>query len=108
MQFIQWNPVLSFIAVPTGQLIPPSLLHGQGPPGSGKTMLGVAVAGESGAHLVVLTGADVAAGEGAAQKLKDAFAEAQAHAPSVLLLDEVDVMCPARCVLMPKQSHLFC
>eukprot|EP00873_Tetraselmis_striata_P018348 jgi/Tetstr1/438612/TSEL_027163.t1 len=61
----------------------------KGPPGSGKTMLGVAVAGESGAHLVVLTGADVAAGEGAAQKLKDAFAEAQAHAPSVLLLDEL-------------------
>ncbi len=66
-----------------------------GPPGTGKTTLGMAVAAEMGARLV-----PVAAGElssklfGETEKnLRRVFAEAESSQPCVVFLDEVDVLC---------------
>ena len=77
------------------------LLHG--PPGVGKTASAVAVAREAGATVVSLNAGDVFgpyAGDSEA-KLRDAFRKAEEDArrtgkPAVILLDEIDAMCPAR------------
>ena len=76
------------------------LLHG--PPGVGKTASAVAVAREAGAKLVALSAGDVFgpyAGDAEA-RLRDAFRDAEAKCaegtPCVILLDEIDAMCPAR------------
>ena len=76
------------------------LLHG--PPGVGKTASAVAVAREAGAKLVALSAGDVFgpyAGDAEA-RLRGAFHDADAvcaeGTPCVILLDEIDAMCPAR------------
>ena len=76
------------------------LLHG--PPGVGKTASAVAVAREAGAKLVALSAGDVFgpyAGDAEA-RLRGAFRDADAACaegtPCVILLDEIDAMCPAR------------
>ena len=76
------------------------LLHG--PPGVGKTASAVAVAREAGATVVSLNAGDVFgpyAGDAEA-RLRDAFRDAEAKCaegtPCVILLDEIDAMCPAR------------
>ncbi|OYR47293.1 AAA family ATPase [Halorubrum sp. Eb13] len=68
------------------------LLHG--PSGAGKTLLSNAVANELDAHVVRLRAPDVTSkyrGE-SEERLRDAFEEATAEAPSVLLLDELDAV----------------
>ncbi|GJP45679.1 hypothetical protein CLOM_g5035 [Closterium sp. NIES-68] len=75
-------------------LTPPRgvLLHG--PPGGGKTMLALAAAHASKATLFSLSGADLFSmyvGEGEAM-LKDTFRLARMAAPSVVFVDEVDVV----------------
>jgi len=69
-----------------------------GPPGNGKTLLARAVAGESGAHIEVISGPEVLskwAGEGE-QRLRDVFQRAARLAPSVVLMDELDAIAGAR------------
>ena len=71
--------------IPTGYLI-------SGPPGSGKTLLARAVAGESNAAFVSAAGTEfveVFVGEGAA-RMRDLFAQARAMAPAVVFIDEID------------------
>ncbi|CAI7867117.1 unnamed protein product [Closterium sp. NIES-54] len=75
-------------------LTPPRgvLLHG--PPGGGKTLLALAAAHASKATLFSLSGADLFSmyvGEGEAM-LKDTFRLARMAAPSVVFVDEVDVV----------------
>ncbi|CAI5461680.1 unnamed protein product [Closterium sp. Yama58-4] len=75
-------------------LTPPRgvLLHG--PPGGGKTMLALAAAHASKATLFSLSGADLFSmyvGEGEAM-LKETFRLARMAAPSVVFVDEVDVV----------------
>ncbi|ESQ32970.1 hypothetical protein EUTSA_v10003859mg [Eutrema salsugineum] len=73
-----------------------------GPPGTGKTSLVRAVVQECDAHLIVLSPHSVHRGHaGESEKvLRDAFAEASSHAvsdkPSVIFIDEIDVLCPRR------------
>tara|TARA_B110000902_G_scaffold264738_1_gene347008 strand:- start:171 stop:2726 length:2556 start_codon:yes stop_codon:yes gene_type:complete len=77
------------------------LLHG--PPGVGKTASVVAVAAEAGAVVLTLSAGDVFgpyAGDAEA-KLRKTFREAELvcskqNVPCVILLDEIDAMCPAR------------
>jgi len=68
------------------------LLHG--PPGTGKTLLAKAVAGESGAHFFSQSAAafvEMFAGLGAA-RIRRLFAEARAHRPAIIFIDEIDAV----------------
>ncbi|EXB44853.1 Cell division control protein 48-B-like protein [Morus notabilis] len=73
-----------------------------GPPGTGKTSLVRAVVHECGAHLTLISPHSVhRAHAGESEKfLREAFAGASSHAksgkPSVVFIDEIDVLCPRR------------
>jgi len=72
------------------------LLHG--PPGCGKTLLARAVANETDAHFLHLSGPEVMAkfyGESEA-RLRSIFEEASKRAPSIVFIDEIDAIAPKR------------
>ncbi len=63
-----------------------------GPPGCGKTLLARALAGESGAAFLSISGSDFVemyVGVGAA-RARDLFREAREHAPAIVFIDEID------------------
>ncbi|CAM9623647.1 unnamed protein product [Chrysoparadoxa australica] len=63
-----------------------------GPPGTGKTMIGKACAGEAGVPFLYISGSDfngVYAGTGVA-KVKKLFAMARRHKRAIIFLDEID------------------
>jgi cell division protease FtsH len=63
-----------------------------GPPGSGKTLLARAVAGEANAHFYSITGSDfmeMFVGVGAS-RVRDLFREAKRTPPSIIFIDELD------------------
>jgi len=69
-----------------------------GPPGTGKTLLARAVAGEAGVPFFSLSGSDFVelfVGVGAA-RVRSLFAKAQAEAPSLIFIDELDAIGKAR------------
>ena len=72
------------------------LLHG--PPGSGKTLLVRALAGEADAAFITLSGPSLLSRwQGEAEKALDGvFAKARHAAPCLLFLDEIDAIAPAR------------
>ncbi|GIL53273.1 hypothetical protein Vafri_8922 [Volvox africanus] len=72
------------------------LLHG--PPGNGKTMLAKALAGMVGGAFFAVSPASLTSKwRGESEKLLAAlFAVAQAHAPAIIFIDEVDALCGAR------------
>lgn len=43
-----------------------------------------------------INGAEAVAGQGAEKKLQTAFDKAEANAPAILLIDEIDAIIPAR------------
>jgi len=69
-----------------------------GPPGTGKTLLARAVAAECGVHLEVIAGPEILSQwvGGSEQALREVFARAQQAAPSLILIDELDSIAPAR------------
>jgi len=72
------------------------LLHG--PPGTGKTLLARAVARETGAHFIAVSGPEILNkywGQSEA-RLRNIFAEARNRAPSIILFDELDSFASAR------------
>ena len=80
-----------------GGMIPKGVLL-VGEPGTGKTLLAKAVAGEAGVAFFSLSGSDFVemfVGVGAA-RVRDLFAQAQAKAPSIIFIDELDALGKAR------------
>jgi cell division protease FtsH len=78
-----------------------------GAPGTGKTLLAKAVAGEAGAPFFSLSGSDFVemfVGVGAA-RVRDLFAQAQAKAPSIIFIDELDALGKARGVSPIMSGH---
>ncbi|MFW5955627.1 MAG: ATP-dependent zinc metalloprotease FtsH [Rhodothermales bacterium] len=65
-----------------------------GPPGTGKTMMGKAVAGEAGVPFFSLSGSDFVemfVGVGAA-RVRDLFKQAKEKAPCIIFIDEIDAV----------------
>ncbi len=72
------------------------LLHG--PPGTGKTMIAKAVASETDANFISISGPEIVSkyyGE-SEQKLREMFEEAQRDAPTIIFIDEIDSIAPKR------------
>lgn len=72
------------------------LLHG--PPGCGKTLLAKAVANETNAHFISISGPEIMSkyyGE-SEERLREIFKEAQENAPSIIFIDEIDSIAPKR------------
>jgi transitional endoplasmic reticulum ATPase len=72
------------------------LLHG--PPGTGKTLLAKAVANETNAHFINISGPEIMSkfyGESEA-RLREIFKESREKAPSIIFIDEIDSIAPKR------------
>ena len=69
-----------------------------GPPGTGKTLIARAVAGEAGVPFFSMSGSEFVqmfVGMGAA-KVRDLFSQAQAKAPCIVFIDEIDAIGKSR------------
>jgi transitional endoplasmic reticulum ATPase len=69
-----------------------------GPPGTGKTLLAKAVAGESDAHFIDISGPQLVSkfvGE-SEERLREIFNEAKEKAPTIIFMDEIDAIAPNR------------
>ena len=69
-----------------------------GPPGTGKTLLAKAVAGETNAHFISISGPEIIGkyyGESEG-KLREIFAQAKENSPSIIFIDEIDSIAPKR------------
>jgi cell division protease FtsH len=78
-----------------------------GAPGTGKTLLAKAVAGEAGVPFFSLSGSDFVemfVGVGAA-RVRDLFAQAQERAPSIIFIDELDALGKARGITPVVGGH---
>ena len=90
------SEVVEFLKTPgrykdIGALIPKGILL-VGPPGTGKTMLARAVAGEAGVPFFSVSGSDfmeMFVGVGAS-RVRDLFATARKEAPAIVFIDEID------------------
>jgi len=69
-----------------------------GPPGTGKTLLAKAVAGETNAHFISLSGPEVMGkyyGE-SEERIREIFKQAEENSPSIVFIDEIDSIAPKR------------
>jgi len=77
---------------------PPKGVLLYGPPGTGKTLLAKAVANETNAHFISISGPEIMSkfyGESEA-RLREIFEEARENAPSIIFIDEIDAIAPKR------------
>ncbi|MHA1438786.1 MAG: CDC48 family AAA ATPase [Promethearchaeota archaeon] len=77
---------------------PPKGVLLYGPPGTGKTLLAKAVAYETDAHFISISGPEIMSkffGQ-SEENLRKVFEEAKEKAPSIIFLDELDSLAPKR------------
>jgi len=77
---------------------PPKGILLYGPPGTGKTLLAKALANEIGAYFISINGPEIMSkfyGE-SEERLRKVFEEAQANAPAIIFIDEIDSIAPKR------------
>ncbi len=77
---------------------PPKGVLLYGAPGTGKTLLAKAVANESDANFITISGPELVSkfvGE-SEEKLRQIFKEANEKAPSIIFMDEIDAIAPKR------------
>ncbi|OYT42612.1 MAG: AAA family ATPase [Candidatus Aenigmarchaeota archaeon ex4484_224] len=77
---------------------PPKGVLLYGPPGTGKTLLAKAVANESNAYFLSISGPEIMSkwyGE-SEKRLRDIFEEAEKNAPAIIFIDEIDAIAPKR------------
>ena len=77
---------------------PPKGVLLYGPPGTGKTVIARAVASETDVYFTHISGPEVIGkfyGE-SEERLRNVFEDAQAHAPSIIFIDEIDAIAPKR------------
>ena len=77
---------------------PPKGVLLYGPPGTGKTLLAKAVANETNATFIHISGPEIMSkfyGESEA-RLREKFQEAKEKAPSIIFIDEIDAIAPKR------------
>ncbi len=77
---------------------PPKGVLLYGPPGTGKTLLAKAVANESDANFISISGPELVSkfvGE-SEEKLRQIFKEANEKAPTIIFMDEIDAIAPKR------------
>ena len=95
---IELGEIVDFLKYPKkyqslGARIPKGVLL-LGPPGSGKTLLARAVAGEAGVPFFSISGSDFVemfVGVGAS-RVRDMFEQAKKHAPCIIFIDEIDAV----------------
>ncbi len=69
-----------------------------GPPGTGKTLIAKAVANESDANFIAVSGPELVSkfvGE-SEEKLREIFKDANEKAPTIIFMDEIDAIAPKR------------
>ncbi|KIP01719.1 hypothetical protein PHLGIDRAFT_336943 [Phlebiopsis gigantea 11061_1 CR5-6] len=79
-------------------LKPPRGILLYGPPGTGKTHLARAIAASTNSSVIVINGPELSSayhGE-TESKIRDVFADARTRSPCIVVLDEVDALCPRR------------
>ena len=94
--------IINFLKEPgkftkVGARIPKGVLL-EGAPGTGKTLLAKAVAGEANVPFFSISGSDFVemfVGVGAS-RVRDLFAEAKKHAPCIIFIDEIDAVARRR------------
>ena len=72
------------------------LLHG--PPGTGKTLIAKALAGETSAHFISISGPEIVGrhyGE-SEERVREVFEQAGKNTPSIIFIDEIDSIAPRR------------
>jgi len=77
---------------------PPKGVFLYGPPGTGKTLIARAVANETDAYFTHISGPEIMGkfyGESEG-RLRKIFEDAQAHAPAIIFIDEIDSIAPKR------------
>ena len=77
---------------------PPKGVFFYGPPGCGKTLIARAVANETDAYFISMSGPECMGkfyGE-AEQRLRSLFEDAKAHAPAIIFIDEIESIAPKR------------
>jgi transitional endoplasmic reticulum ATPase len=69
-----------------------------GPPGTGKSLIGRAVANETGAYFLLINGPEIMSKmSGDSEKnLRGAFEDAEKHSPAIIFIDELDSIAPKR------------
>ncbi len=98
----QLAEIIAFLKAPekftrVGARIPKGVLL-EGAPGTGKTLLARAVAGEAGVPFFSISGSDFVemfVGVGAS-RVRDLFSEAKKHSPCIVFIDEIDAVARRR------------